>query len=37
MLADDGDSRAYLAHVHERENEARAAKQGAWANWTNDA
>ena len=30
-LPDGRDSRIYLAHLHELENEARAAKRGAWA------
>ena len=29
-LPDGRDSRTYLAHLHELENEARAAKRGAW-------
>jgi endonuclease YncB( thermonuclease family) len=30
LLPDGRDSRTYLAHLHELENEARAAKRGAW-------
>ncbi len=29
-LPDGRDSRAYLAHLHELENEAKAAKRGGW-------
>jgi endonuclease YncB( thermonuclease family) len=29
-LPDSRESRTYLAHLHELENEARAAKRGAW-------
>ena len=30
LLPDSGDSRTYLAHLHELENKARIAKRGAW-------
>ncbi len=35
-LPDGRDSRTYLAHLHELENEARVAKRGAWGKCVNN-